>query len=299
MGEKPWRAGDDSRVYDAGGAFIGAMRTPELAAVVVDAVNGQEHICQRLDEVTAAINETALKIKDSSALSWAVAIDHPRNRPKGWRFTVHGGTSYAVQPDPECTRCHGTGQDESSRIKYSIGCRCVRRRLLDYFAAVERTKIKQPATQATGTGAGEGERDRQEVAARLAANHAIVALDSIRCPPLAPCEGPTTAAISALLPLANPTGDEEWSAVEALTDARKELAALAASPPVHATTPANRNIVAGERMDRSIEDFVRACEVHIQEIAASTVGDSAVLALLCDAVRLAREYVAATEARHA
>ncbi len=49
-------------------------------------------------------------------------------------------------------------------------------------------------------------------------------------------------------------------------------------------------IVAGERMDRSIADFVRACEVTIEDEQSKPAPDTALIALLCDAVRLTREY---------
>src|SRR4051812_12196758 len=45
-------------------------------------------------------------------------------------------------------------------------------------------------------------------------------------------------------------------------------------------------------MERSIADFVHACEVEIERISRDANGDNAVLALLCDAVRLSREHVA-------
>jgi hypothetical protein len=57
-----------------------------------------------------------------------------------------------------------------------------------------------------------------------------------------------------------------------------------------------RNIVGGERMERTVVDFVHACEVEVERIAASPFGDNAVLALLCDSVRLAREHVAMFQA---
>lgn len=57
-----------------------------------------------------------------------------------------------------------------------------------------------------------------------------------------------------------------------------------------------RTVVGGRFMERSLDAFVRGCEVAIEDIARSPVGDNAVLALLCDAVRLAREHVAYVKA---
>ena len=53
----------------------------------------------------------------------------------------------------------------------------------------------------------------------------------------------------------------------------------------------DENVVAGRMMERSFADFVRACEVHILEESSKANGDTALIALLCDAVRLARETV--------
>lgn len=59
---------------------------------------------------------------------------------------------------------------------------------------------------------------------------------------------------------------------------------------------ANRSlsIVAGEQMERSIADFTRACEVHILEEQYKPLPDNALIGLICDAVRLAREHVQMT-----
>lgn len=51
------------------------------------------------------------------------------------------------------------------------------------------------------------------------------------------------------------------------------------------------SVVAGDRMDRSIEDFVNACEVAIEEEQREIAPRNHIIALLCDAVRLSREYV--------
>lgn len=42
-------------------------------------------------------------------------------------------------------------------------------------------------------------------------------------------------------------------------------------------------------MERSLADFERACLTHIEEEQAKPNPDNATIALLCDAVRLARE----------
>ncbi len=53
----------------------------------------------------------------------------------------------------------------------------------------------------------------------------------------------------------------------------------------------NENIVVGRILPTSINDFVHRCEVHIEELSRPSIGgDSAMVAILCDAVRLAREY---------
>ena len=44
-------------------------------------------------------------------------------------------------------------------------------------------------------------------------------------------------------------------------------------------------------MDRSLNDFVRACEVHIEAEQRMASPDTWLIALLCDAVRLSREMV--------
>ncbi len=58
-----------------------------------------------------------------------------------------------------------------------------------------------------------------------------------------------------------------------------------------ASAPAG-NVVAGERMERSLADFTRACEVQILDEQRSPACDTALIGVLCDAVRLAREYAA-------
>jgi hypothetical protein len=49
------------------------------------------------------------------------------------------------------------------------------------------------------------------------------------------------------------------------------------------------SLVAGTYMDRSIADFQRACETHIAEEQRKPNPDTALIALLCDAVRCSRE----------
>lgn len=49
------------------------------------------------------------------------------------------------------------------------------------------------------------------------------------------------------------------------------------------------SLVAGVYMDRSIADFQRSCEAHIEEEQRKPNPDTALIALLCDAVRCSRE----------
>jgi hypothetical protein len=51
----------------------------------------------------------------------------------------------------------------------------------------------------------------------------------------------------------------------------------------------NDVLIAGRRMERSIADFVRACEVYIAEEQDNVGPDNTLIALLCDAIRLTRE----------
>lgn len=79
-----------------------------------------------------------------------------------------------------------------------------------------------------------------------------------------------------------------WDGGEALCWLRDSACFIGLSMPTECD---EERVVAGRRMKRSIADFVRSCEVEIERIARAAAGDTAVLALLCDAVRLAREYV--------
>ena len=49
------------------------------------------------------------------------------------------------------------------------------------------------------------------------------------------------------------------------------------------------SLVAGVFMDRSLNDFTRACEVYIEAEQRKIDCDTWLVALLCDAVRLTRE----------
>lgn len=49
------------------------------------------------------------------------------------------------------------------------------------------------------------------------------------------------------------------------------------------------SLVVGKYMDRSLGDFRRACETRIAWEQCQHAPDTALIALLCDAVRLARE----------
>lgn len=53
------------------------------------------------------------------------------------------------------------------------------------------------------------------------------------------------------------------------------------------------SLVAGERMERTLDDFVRACEVLLDEEQSKVAPNNALIAVLCDAVRLTREYAKA------
>ena len=50
-----------------------------------------------------------------------------------------------------------------------------------------------------------------------------------------------------------------------------------------------RYVVEGRRMDRSIAAFEHACEIYIEEENAKLDPENALIALLCDAVRVSRE----------
>ena len=49
------------------------------------------------------------------------------------------------------------------------------------------------------------------------------------------------------------------------------------------------SVVAGGRMERSLGDFMRFCEMYISEETQGPIPDTHLIALLCDAARLARE----------
>lgn len=51
----------------------------------------------------------------------------------------------------------------------------------------------------------------------------------------------------------------------------------------------DESVIAGVYMERSLGNFIRACEVYVQEESQKLSPDSHLIALLCDAVRLARE----------
>lgn len=51
------------------------------------------------------------------------------------------------------------------------------------------------------------------------------------------------------------------------------------------------SLVAGTYMDRSLGDFMRACEAWIAEEQYKLAPDTHLIALLCDSVRLAREFI--------
>jgi hypothetical protein len=73
---------------------------------------------------------------------------------------------------------------------------------------------------------------------------------------------------------------------EHISDCADELEALALS-----VIPAS-NLVVGGRMERSIADFIRACGVHLTDEQEKIAPDTALIAVLCDGVRMAREYLA-------
>lgn len=63
--------------------------------------------------------------------------------------------------------------------------------------------------------------------------------------------------------------------------------------PVPEVDSARRLVAVAGRLNRTIADFERSCIVHIDEEQRCANPDNALIATLCDAVRLAREYVAA------
>jgi len=65
----------------------------------------------------------------------------------------------------------------------------------------------------------------------------------------------------------------------------KALGPREEDPTIH-----EERIVGGAFMERTLAEFVQACEVHIEEEQAKASPDSALIGLLCDAVRLAREH---------
>lgn len=67
--------------------------------------------------------------------------------------------------------------------------------------------------------------------------------------------------------------------------ARQPLPATAAVP----SSPAQ--VAVAGRMERSIAAFVNACDVHLADEQERPAPDNALIAVLCDAIRLAREYV--------
>ena len=53
----------------------------------------------------------------------------------------------------------------------------------------------------------------------------------------------------------------------------------------------NEQVVAGEWMECSIGVFMRRCELYIVDESQKLAPDNTLIALLCDAVRLARETI--------
>lgn len=51
-------------------------------------------------------------------------------------------------------------------------------------------------------------------------------------------------------------------------------------------------VVGGDRLMTSLDDFEHRCLVHLREEQLRVSPDNGLIALLCDAVRLAREHVA-------
>lgn len=50
------------------------------------------------------------------------------------------------------------------------------------------------------------------------------------------------------------------------------------------------SLVAGRILNRTINDFIASCAAQIAQCCAEPAPDNALVSLLCDAVRLAREY---------
>ena len=57
----------------------------------------------------------------------------------------------------------------------------------------------------------------------------------------------------------------------------------------------DESVVAGVYMDRSLADFVRACERYVEEETLRPDCDSHLTSILCDAVRLTREMILMTQ----
>jgi hypothetical protein len=55
--------------------------------------------------------------------------------------------------------------------------------------------------------------------------------------------------------------------------------------------PGTLPLVAGRCIEGTIADFERRCLVHLEEEQRMPFPDNALIAVLCDAVRLSREYV--------
>lgn len=83
------------------------------------------------------------------------------------------------------------------------------------------------------------------------------------------------------------TSDAYSNAFESCAD---ELEALLAAVPVEEAAQLPR-VAVGGRMERSIADFLRACDIHLVAQQESIMPDNALIAVLCDAVRLAREHL--------
>lgn len=59
----------------------------------------------------------------------------------------------------------------------------------------------------------------------------------------------------------------------------------------------NEAVVVGIYIDRSLNDFIRACEITIQAEQEKVIPDTELIALLCDAVRLTREMTLMAEVK--
>jgi hypothetical protein len=52
----------------------------------------------------------------------------------------------------------------------------------------------------------------------------------------------------------------------------------------------SEKVVVGTKMERALDEFVQACEVHIEDEQSKILPDNSLISILCDSVRLARKF---------